>query len=165
MFMLTEPLIFRRFCNGCTEMFKSLSLMPWEGPTLSRYLMLYVFKRIHSTSNISGPKRPGCSSCAYPFNRDNSTRSQPLGSSGVAGCTCDFRHSCNPPSPWSWSCFGSRRRDVHKPWHAKSYGPDEVGFRVGDIQPKIAPFQGQPHAYVTDDVCPIYAGHIPWPAR
>ena len=136
--------------------------MLWEDLTLSRYPILCVL--IISTSNISGPKRPGRSSCSYPFNRDNSTCSQPLGSSGLTGCSCNFRLSCNPPSTWAWSCLGSRRRDVHKPWHAKSYGSDEVGFPCRE-HPIIAPFQGQPHTYVTDDVCPIYAGHFPWPAR
>merc|ERR550519_3105640 len=96
-----------------------------------------------------GPKRPGCTSCPNPINRDNSTGSQPLGPSGFSGCTCNFRHVSNPPSTWSWSCFGSRRGNVHQPWHAKSHGSDE----------------GQPNTYVPDDVCSIYAGHLPRPAR
>ena len=124
----------RRFCNECTETFKNLSSMPWEGLTPSRYPKLCILKRDSLSSNISGPKRPGCSSCPYPVNRDNSTGSQPLGPSRVSGCTCNFWHVCNPPSTWSWSCFGSRRGNVHQPWHAKSYGSDEVCSHIEDGQ-------------------------------
>ena len=116
--------------------------------------------------NITGSKRPNCCSRSYTFNRDHSTRSQPLGTTRITGSTCYFRNIGNTPRTWSRGCFGSRRRHVHKPWHAKSYGPDEVGsFFLWKRIETISPFQGQPNTYVADDVCSLYAGRFPWPRR
>ena len=140
--------------------------MPWEGPTLFRCHLAWIRNSLLNILNITGSKRPNCCSRSYTFNRDHRTRSQPLGTTRITGSTCYFRNIGNTPRTWSRGCFGSRRRHVHKPWHAKSYGPDEVGsFFLWKRILTISPFQGQPNTYVADDVCSLYAGRFPWPRR
>ena len=96
----------RRFCNECTETFKNLSSMPWEGPTHSRYPMLCVLKEILSHQIFQDLRGQAAPPAPTPSTETTAPAPNPWAPQGSQAAPATSGTSATPQAPGLGAALG-----------------------------------------------------------
>ena len=96
----------RQFCNECTEMFKNLSSMPWEGLTLSRYSVLCAFTGICSHQISQDLRGQAAAPAPTPSTETTAPAPNPWAPQGSQAAPATSGTSATPQAPGLGAALG-----------------------------------------------------------